>query len=228
MLYLSIGIMSLLLSLFAKIPKPVHTATVKEKESFSIKNFIEPKALPISMVMLVLGFCYSSVLTYINFYAIELDLVATASFFFITYSLAILISRPFSGRLLDKKGANYIMYPAFILFAAGLFVLSGAHSGFVLLLASILIGFGYGNMQSCCQAISIKFVPTEKIGLSTATFSIFLDVGLGFGPYLLGLFITVMSYSHLYALLAVIVLCTIVLYYLIYARHQNIHDKGIA
>ena len=178
--------------------------------------------------MLVLGFCYSSVLTYINFYAIELDLVNVASFFFITYSIAILVSRPFSGRLLDTKGANYIMYPAFILFAAGMFVLSGAHSGFVLLLASMLIGFGYGNMQSCCQAISIKSVPAEKIGLSTATFFIFLDIGLGFGPYILGLFITVMSYSHLYALLAVIVLCTIFLYYLLYARHQKIQNKEAA
>lgn len=93
-------------------------------------------------------------------------------------------------------------------------------------LASILIGFGYGNMQSCCQAISIKSVPAEKIGLSTATFSIFLDVG--FGTYLLRFFITVMSYSHLYAFLAVIVLCTIVLYYLLYPRrHQKIQIKEI-
>lgn len=91
----------------------------------------------------------------------------------------------------------------------------------------MLIGSGYGNMQSSCQAISITSVPAEKIGLSTATFSIFLDVGLGFGPYLLGLFITVMSYSHLYKLLAVIVLCTIVLYYLLYARHQKNQNKQI-
>lgn len=84
-------------------------------------------------------------------------------------------------------------------------------------------------MQSCCQAISIKSVPAEKIGLSTATFSIFLDVGLEFGHYLLGFFITVMSYSQLYALLAIIVLCAIVLYYLLYTRrHQKIQNKEIA
>ena len=83
-------------------------------------------------------------------------------------------------------------------------------------------------MQSCCQAISIKSVPPEKIGLSTATFSIFLDIGLGFGPYLLGLLITIMSYSQLYALLAIIVLCTIVLYYMIYARHQKNQNTAIA
>jgi predicted MFS family arabinose efflux permease len=223
-----LGIVSLSIALFATIPKTEQTSTPIEKESFSIKNFIEPKALPISIVMLVLGFCYSSVLTYINFYAIELDLINIASFFFITYSVAILISRPFSGRLLDTKGANYVMYPAFVLFAAGMLVLSSAHSGGILLLASILIGFGYGNMQSCCQAISIKSVPPEKIGLSTATFSISLDIGLGFGPYLLGLLITIMSYSQLYALLAIIVLCTIVLYYMIYARYQKNQNTAIA
>lgn len=214
----ALGIVSLVIALFVNIPKPVFTST-KVKESFSLKNFIEPKALPISIVMLVLGFCYSSVLTYINFYAIELDLVNVASFFFITYSAAILVSRPFSGRLLDTKNANYVMYPALVLFAVGMFILSSTNSGLILILASIIIGFGYGNIQSCCQAISIKSVPPEKVGLSTATFSIFLDVGLGFGPYMLGLFISFMSYSHLYAFLAVVVLLTIALYYLLYGRH---------
>jgi len=213
-----LGIASMVIALFAKIPKPAGTAN-PGKESFSFKNFIEPAALPISIVMLVLGFCYSSVLTYINFYAIELDLVNAASFFFITYSAAILISRPFSGRLLDIKNANYVMYPTILLFAAGLFILSNTHSGFFLILSSIIIGFGYGNIQSCCQAISIKSVPPEKVGLSTATFSIFLDIGLGFGPYILGLFISIISYSRLYGLLSVVVLLTIALYYVLYGRH---------
>lgn len=99
-----------------------------------------------------------------------------------------------------------------------MFILSSTHSGFILILASIIIGFGYGNIQSCCQAISIKSVPPEKVGLSTATFSIFLDIGLGFGPYILGLFMSLMSYSHLYAFLAVVVLLTIALYYVLYGR----------
>lgn len=70
-----------------------------------------------------------------------------------------LISRPFTGRLMDLKGANYIMYPAFILFTAGMLLLSSAHSSITLLVSGILIGLGFGNMQSCTQAIAIKLTP---------------------------------------------------------------------
>jgi len=213
-----LSIISIIVGLFINIPKVDRSKEISEKMPFSFKSFIEPRALPISIVILVLAFCYSSVLTYINFYAIELNLTQVASFFFIAYSVAILISRPFSGKLLDRKGADYVMYPAIILFAIGMFILSSARSGIMLLVASAFIGFGYGNIHSCCQAISIKSVPPEKIGLSTTTFSIFLDIGLGFGPYLLGTVIGILTYSQLYAVLAVVVLLGLVIYKLVYAR----------
>ena len=223
-----LGVISLIVALMVNIPNPVHTDAPPEKMSLSLKSFIEPRALPISSVILVLAFCYSSVLTYMNFYANELDLAKVASFFFIAYSIAILISRPFSGKLLDKKGANYVMYPAIVIFALGMLVLSTAHSGFTFLLASVLIGFGYGNIQSCCQAVAIKSVPPEKIGLSTSTFSIFLDLGLGFGPYLLGAVIAILSYSQLYAVLAVVILLSIVLYTFLYARPNKNKKQPVA
>lgn len=216
-----LGLISLVLALLVKIPEVVKATEPSRKSSFSLKSFVEPRALPISIVILVLAFCYSSVLTYMNFYAIELDLSKVASLFFIAYSIAILISRPFSGKLIDTMGPSYVMYPAIILFAIGMFMLSMAHSGVLFILASVLIGFGYGNIQSCCPAISIKSVPPEKIGLSTATFSIFLDLGLGFGPYLLGTVIGIITYSQMYAVLAIIVLISIILYTFIYAKPEK-------
>ena len=178
---LGLGVISLVLSLFMKVPelKKVSTAQATEPKGFKLSNFIEPKALPIALVTLVVGFCYSSVLSFINFYAIEINLVNVASFFFIVYAVSILISRPFTGRLMDVKGANFVMYPAFLLFGAGLLLLSTAHMSFILLLAAVLIGFGFGNMQSCNQAIAVKSTTAHRMGLATSTFFIFLDTGLG-------------------------------------------------
>ena len=51
------------------------------------------------------------------------------------------------------------MYPAFILFTAGMLLLSSAHNSITLLLSGILIGLGFGNMQSCTQAIAVKLTP---------------------------------------------------------------------
>jgi len=218
---MSIGMISFLLTFFISIPPSANTMKgVQPTQAFRLKNFIEPKALPISMVMLIIGFSYSAVLTYIHFYAIELGLVQAASFFFLTYSIAVLVSRPLTGHLLDRKGAHFVMYPTFILFMIGMLLLSMAESSFMLLAASVLIGLGFGNMQTCAQTIAIQSVPREKIGLATSTFAIFLEAGLGFGPYLLGFFLTYLSYSQLYALLTIVILLGSVLYFILFTSNR--------
>ena len=175
---LAVGIISLITAIFVNVPAlPVSTKT-SEIKGFKLSNFIEPKALPIAVITLIVAFCYSSVLSFINFYAIEIDLVNTASFFFIVYAAAILVSRPFTGRLMDMKGANTIMYPAFIIFGVGMLLLSVVDTSITLLIAGILIGLGFGNMQSCTQAVAVKLTPPHRMGLATSTFFIFLTLDL--------------------------------------------------
>ncbi|MEH6986378.1 MFS transporter [Cytobacillus firmus] len=216
---LAIGIIALITTFFLYVPA-VETSDVK-KPGFQLSSFIEPKAVKIAFITLAIAFAYSGVLSFINFYAIEVDLVKAASFFFLIYSAAVLVSRPFTGRLMDSKGANYVMYPAFILFAAGMFVLSTANSSFTLLLAGALIGLGFGNMQSCTQAVAVKLTPANRMGLATSTFFIFLDAGLGFGPYLLGFIIPVTGYGKLYGMMAVFVLLSAILYYFLHGKKES-------
>lgn len=220
-LCLVLGIISLITAFFVYVPVLEGATKTNETKGFKLSQFIEPKAVPIALITLVVAFCYSSVLSFINFYAIEIDLVSAASFFFLVYSIAVLISRPFTGRLMDVKGANYVMYPAFIFFTAGMLLLGFAHSSLLLLAAGILIGLGFGNMQSCTQAIAIKLTPAHRMGLATSTFFIFLDAGLGFGPYLLGFFIPITGYSTLYMILGVVVLVSSALYFLLHGKKER-------
>ncbi|KAA9029919.1 MFS transporter [Niallia endozanthoxylica] len=227
-LCLILGIISLITAIFVHVPileESVKTAQIK---GFKLSQFIEPKAVPIAVITLVVSFCYSSVLSFINFYAIEIDLVSAASFFFLVYSVAVLISRPFTGRLLDAKGANYVMYPAFILFTAGFLLLGTAHNSMTLLLSGVLIGLGFGNMQSCTQAIAVKLTPPHRMGLATSTFFIFLDAGLGFGPYLLGFFIPYMSYGTLYEILGGVVLVSTALYFMLHGKKEKASINALA
>jgi MFS family permease len=218
---LALGIFSLITAFFVHVPAVEGSTKTSDKKGIKLSQFIEPKAVPIAVITLVLAFCYSSVLSFINFYAIEIDLVSTASFFFLVYSIAVLISRPFTGRLMDVKGANYVMYPAFVLFTSGMLILGSTHNSFTMLLGGILIGLGFGNMQSCTQAIAVKLTPPHRMGLATSTFFIFLDAGLGFGPYLLGLFMPMISYSALYIYLGFVVLLSTGLYFLLYGKKES-------
>ncbi|MES1041149.1 MULTISPECIES: MFS transporter [Peribacillus] len=225
---LALGVISLITAFFLYVPALKVTAKVTESKGFKLSNFIEPKALPISIITLLLAFCYSSVLSFISFYAIEIDLVNTASFFFVVYAVAVLLSRPFSGPLMDRKGSNFIMYPAFIVFGIGLLLLSMTTNSFSLLAAGFLIGLGFGNMQSSSQAIAVKLTPPHRMGMATSTFFIMLDAGLGFGPYILGFIIPVTGYSTLYVILGVLVIATSVLYYFLHGKKERTARTNLA
>ncbi|MBT2722885.1 MFS transporter [Bacillus sp. ISL-46] len=218
---LVLGVISLITAFFVDVPPLVVSVKTSEVKGFKLSNYIEPKALPIAVITLVVAFCYSSVLSFINFYAIEIDLVSTASFFFLVYSIAVLLSRPITGRLMDLKGANYIMYPGFVLLAAGLFLLSSASISITLLVAGVLIGLGFGNMQSSTQAVAVKVTPPHRMGLATSTFFIFLDAGLGFGPYILGFIIPLTGFRSLYVILGIAALATSILYYFLHDKKER-------
>ncbi|MEC0271941.1 MFS transporter [Peribacillus frigoritolerans] len=217
---LIVGIISFATVLFYNAPVLETTETKREKVGFKLSSFIELKALPISIIILLLAFCFSGVLSYISLYAIEIDLEGTASFFFVAYGAAVFASRLFTGRLMDSKGANVIMYPAFIIFGIGMLLLSSANSTVTFLLAGALIGLGFGNIQSSSQVIAVNSVASNRVGLATATFLIFFEAGTGFGPYLLGLVIPTIGYSVLYAILGIIGVLTAVLYHYLHGKKE--------
>lgn len=214
-------VICLLITLVVKVPELTGAVKASETNGFKLSNYVEPKALPIAFVLLLVSFCYSSVLSFINFYAIEIDQVDAASFFFVVYAIAVLVSRPVTGKLMDLKGANIIMYPAFMILGAGMLLLSTAHSAWALLLAGALIGLGFGNMQSVSQAVAVKLTEPHRMGLATSTYYIFLDGGLGFGPYLLGFLIPVTGYSNLYFIMGIIAVSVIVLYFFLHGKKER-------
>lgn len=220
-----IALFCVLVALIIRIPTSTmtnQTAPLKSenKESW-LSQFIEIKALPISFIMLLASICYSGVLSFISFYAKEVNLVEAASLFFLMYAIAIMASRPFTGPLMDRKGENIVIYPAFIIMALGLILLSVSHESWMLLLSAALLGLGYGNIQSVCQTVAVKSTSLERMGFATSTFFIFLDAGLGFGPYFLGIALNSISFSQLYLYSSFAVFACIVVYYVLHGKHSK-------
>lgn len=209
------------------MPMPsLHQSKIKHpSKGFSIDKYFEVKAMPVFWVLLLISLGYASVLAFINLYATERDLLDAAKWFFLVYACVVLVSRPFTGRLLDSHGANAIMYPAFILFALGLGLLSQADNGMMLLGSAALMGLGFGNMQSSTQAIIVRMAEPHRIGVATTTFFIAMEIGLGFGPFVLGFLLPFTGFQYLYVMMAVLVLMSMVLYHVGPSkRERQSHD----
>lgn len=195
------------------IPKSHYTPTY-EKSSISIHHFLEMKAVPISLIGILLGVGYSSIVSFLTSYTSEIGLVAAGSFFFIVYSVAILFSRPVAGRLIDTKGENFVMYPSFISFTIGLFLMGIASNGVILLLSAVFIGAGFGTFLSSGQTIAIKVAPEHRVGLATSTFLAIVDAGVGIGPSILGALVPMIGYNGVYVSMAVVSVVAGVLYFI--------------
>ncbi len=195
-------------------PTSGHPAAARRKGRLHWNDFFEFSAIPISVVCAIIYFGYSSLLSFLTSFAAEIHLATAASFFFVVYAAAILVSRPFTGRLFDSKGELVTMLPAFLSFLAGMALLSQTHSGVTLLTAAALIGFGLGVVQSCGLAIAIQVAPPKRLGLTNSTFYIFLDVGVGIGPLILGGFLPFLGYRGMYLSMAVLTAACALLYLL--------------
>jgi MFS family permease len=217
------SLLCLALSVLVQIPAaPTPSSDSPNSHQISFwANFIEPKALPIALIVLLSAISYSSVLSFITFYAHQLQLTQAASLFFIFYAVAIICSRPFSGRLMDLKGAHIVMYPALVILSAGLLILSFGKTSLLLLVAALLLGLGFGNVQSIAQAIAVKSSSYERMGLATATFFMAMDIGLGFGPFVLGYLLNFISYAQMYLLAGSISVVALILYYLLLGRPET-------
>lgn len=72
-----LGVVSLVFALFTKVPPVDFSGKKDTTKGFKISAYLEPKALPIAIITLTAALCFSSILSFINFYAIEIDLVET-------------------------------------------------------------------------------------------------------------------------------------------------------
>ncbi|MGE4266782.1 MAG: MFS transporter [Deferribacterales bacterium] len=186
-----------------------------------LSSYFEFAAVPISFVCLVMYFCYSGVMAFITPFAKQEGLTAAASMFFVVYSVVILVSRPYTGKLFDSKGENVSMYPSFVAVAAGMCILGASKGAVGVLTSAALIGFGIGVVQSCGLAIAVKLTPPDRLALANSTFYAFVDAGVGMGPLVLGLVIPATGYKGMYLLLAVISLLCLVLYYFTHGRNAG-------
>ncbi|HYF77887.1 MAG TPA: MFS transporter [Symbiobacteriaceae bacterium] len=175
----AIATAALLMALLIHYPR---VAPAGKKLSFD--SFIDRKTLPISTINLLTMFGYGGIMSFITLFATERGL--DSGLFFLFYAAALSLSRPFAGRIQDKHGPNIILGTGLTSLAAGFFVLSAAHNLPMLVLASVLLGLGNGNVGPTLQAMALGLVAPERRGVASSTLFSATDLGIGLGSTVLG------------------------------------------
>lgn len=191
----------------------------KRRPIFQLISYIDPRVVRFAITPLIVFMGYGCIQAFMATFAAERGLSGIASLFFLIYGAVALASRPFTGRLMDASGENSILCPLFVIIAIGLLALAYTSSGWLLLLAGALCGYGYGNFQSIGQAVSLSLVTPSRFAQATSTFFIFMDLGIGIGPYIFGILVSATGYSGMFVALAATSIAAIGLYYTLHGRY---------
>ncbi|AXI10913.1 MFS transporter [Oceanobacillus zhaokaii] len=213
------AVIALIATLFLRVPKTAFIPSASdEMGGFRLSDYFERSTIGIGILVALLGFVYSSILSFFTSYAVEINLVDAASFFFVLYAVFLLLSRPITGQMFDRLGENAVIYPSLLLFGVGMFLLSQANIGIILLIAGAIIGIGFGTFQSSAQTVAINEAPRHRIGLATSTYFVFFDTGIGIGPFVLGFILPLIGFRGMYVSMAVIIFVCIFVYYIVHGK----------
>jgi len=220
-----IGTFTALLIKLPKFEKKAATEKIAKRKGIKVSDLIEISSMRISLVSFFFALVYASIVSFVSVYAEELQLTEVASYFFIVYVIALLVSRPFTGKWFDQYGANVIMIPSIISFALGMFLLSQASGAFLFLLSAAFIGLGWGTIFPSAQTIAIQVAPPKRSGIATATFLSTMDSGMAIGSVIVGIVGAQIGYSSLYFYSSIFVLAGLIVYYLLHGKVSRSHRK---
>lgn len=193
--------------------------TVDKPTSFHFKGILEKRSLVPALIMFFLSSCYGALTTFLVIHANNQG-VDNIGLFFTAYAVAVALSRPLLGKVIDRRGYAVVLLPGLCLLALAQMVLAFANSLALFLLVAFLFGFGFAGCNSTLQAMAIAGIPLNRRGAANATYLIGFDCGIGFGAVVSGLIAAAIGYSGLYICFAFMPLIAIGLY-LGLARHRK-------
>ncbi|MTH53610.1 MFS transporter [Bacillus mangrovi] len=220
-LFIVFSVLSAAGVLFSFLIEVKQDTTPAPARKFSASDLLERSVVPFALIGGLVAFSYSGIISFISIYAKSLGLAQAASYFFVVFAVVMLLSRPFVGRLFDRRGPAIVMIPSFIIFAAGMMMLSFTDSAWMLLFSGALIGLGYGSLVPCFQTLSIQKAPPARSGHATSTFFTFFDIGIAGGSYILGILAADLGYASLYFSASILILVTLLIFTAVIRKKQN-------
>ena len=162
-----------------------------KKENYSLfEKIFEYKAIPVSFFTALTSLGYVSILSFYRLYAAEVNLTTAFSWFFIIYSIVLILSRPIAGKIQDNGGDKIVCVTGIIAQTSGLFLIAWMPSVVTVLICSVCCALGFGTLNSACTTIVTRNTSESRRPYAVSTFFIFCDATMGFGPALLGSFVS--------------------------------------
>lgn len=179
---------------------PVRASAVRPgMRKLEVGNLFEINFLLLALMGSLFSASNGIVSSYLTMLADERG-IADVGLFFTISAAAVLISKPFSGRLMDRRGVWAVIIPCFVMGALSMFLVSGAGVLSVLLLAAVCKGIAQSAGQSALQAECANRSDALHTGVAMSTCYLGNDFGQGLGNVLGGALSSAVGYGRMFFL----------------------------
>lgn len=162
------------------------TAKKKSGSSHQFK-IIQKNVLPIAMLTTLFAFPYFATQADLVTYAQERHLNVNVGSFFLIYAVVLLVIRIFLKNFFDTVKFGIWFWVSIGATLIYLLLLSTMKNNLMMALAAAFMAIGYGVIYSILQSTALLLAPISEQGLASSTFYLGLDIGMAFGPIIMGL-----------------------------------------
>jgi MFS family permease len=163
----------------------------------------------------------------VTIYAVQRGFSNVAQFF-LCFSVAMVLSRFFSGRLYDKGNILQLVLVGHLLSAVGLLWLGYARGPAHFLLAGTTCALGFGTLMPTSQAAVNSLVAPHERGSVNSTYLTSYDLGVGAASLIVGFLAEKIPIGEIYRYAVLPIILSTAVFMLKAIPHYNDHKPGEA
>lgn len=148
------------------------------------------------------GMAYAACSSFVPLWALSLGR-RDSSLFFIVFAGTIVLVRPMTGRMSDRRGRRLTIVPGLFLCGAAMLELAVFASWGGIVAAGFTFGLAWGLLIPGLTAFTLDRAPEGRRGSAMGTFTAFVDLGIGGGAWVIGAVVDGLGYRSTFALVSV-------------------------
>jgi MFS family permease len=207
----SIAVLNLVLAAIALSLREPPRAPAQGRAFFTA-DLLEWRVALVAVTLFLYSFGYGGITSFVALYA-DSQGITPRALYFAVYSGAIVLTRPFAGRLADRVGHRRVLVPCLgvIVLGYGLLAAAETRAGFVL--SGLVFGIGFGSAYPVFAAHVIRHVDDRRRGAAFGGMLAAFDTGIGSGSMATGWLVQRYGYGTAYGLAALLA-CLAIPYFL--------------
>lgn len=186
-----------------EVVKPNHNQKMLDRSS--LPRFGISAVILIAVLPIMHGAVRSTVVNFIALFSRSIP-VSRIGPFFVSFSIAAIMTRLFLGDLSDEYGRKRVLGPSILIISVNLILISLSNSMWMLVLTGFIGGFGQGLIFPALSTYIIDIFGRMNKGFALSLYLTFFDLGMGVGSAFFGWISDIQGYRWMYRAAALLFL----------------------